>query len=377
MQLFVGYSHPKHKYGYSDSSEQQIPYRSYIQQPASLLDSNFSVSSGLNGSKTTSVSTQYLIDSRDQNTCLYYPSESACNDNTEGMNNAQCGMYTLSKSTSGCGSDNGRAVCARACRDRCNRVTKGLANVGLSRSAATQQSVKNRCGVNDTNCTVGINTNKGDNTNLYQECIYDVAAYGTEDTTLDDINAFKVGMGCISGDMDKCGRNYDNLMVHWCGSKVGSESCPTDPITETKLSSCARMISSGSEGEACREWLSKKSSVSLENQLKYSDAVGSLYCNRTENINAPECKCINRGFDKTNYVKVKPNAPFNDGCWYNPCVPNFHPDFYFKPSDVQTGINANMCPQNICSVDINGLNFDEVNMSDNTAYLYCNTTNDS
>jgi hypothetical protein len=95
---------------------------------------------------------------------------------------------------------------------------------------------------------------------------------------------------------------------------------------------CIFMLSRDSFSKTCRKIFDNQSKNEQDNFQK-------KYCNK--NMKASDCLCINRILDKQ-YSTIKKLNPFNDGCWYIPCIDSNQ----LKLSD----INSSACPKNFCQV---------------------------
>jgi len=95
--------------------------------------------------------------------------------------------------------------------------------------------------------------------------------------------------------------------------------------------SCSRMTSRGEEGNFCRNWLTSKSG-------KTQDNIITSYCAEHQ---TDDCKCINRN-ESLEYDDAKQRFPFNDNCWWRPCIAS---NAYLVPHETR----KQPCPSNVCT----------------------------
>lgn len=145
--------------------------------------------------------------------------------------------------------------------------------------------------------------------------------------------------------------DYNEMMQNLCIQE--STECTVDPITGKFLERCSNLKARNATGDACRIWFEKQS-------IAVKDAIVKSYCSKFPKNQ--DCLCINR-LASDQYKKLKPNAPYNDGCWYTPCATNT----YLKESDV---INPT-CPTNFCQIVFDNLNNNNVNIDDNKNIINC------
>jgi len=262
----------------------------------------------------------------------------------------------------GCANNGGRVACTRSCSKRCKTwgSVKSQGN-NFPYSSIFQQPDGLPCEYNqddsgDFNCHVLFDND----THLYkpwQTCLYNVSDF--ENASLADLNKY-------ASDLNDTDRNYDEIMTRWCSQQV-SRNCPNDPMTAETPTTCSRLHQTGtSKSQACQDWITNKGSTGNDRN-NYVDAVGSLYCSNFPD--SDECKCVNRGIDPT-YQKLKSGAPYNDGCWYNPCTTQ-HSNFYYVPSDVNVELNPDMCPQNFCLSFTEQSSYNQQYIRDNEVLLNC------
>jgi hypothetical protein len=208
------------------------------------------------------------------------------------------------------------------------------------------------------------------NSKVFQKCIYDGAAFNKG--TYADVVNYRT-FNALNGD-----RNYDEIMTQFCAGRV-SDGCPGDPLNDgLKPSFCPRFFSSSSEGQECTKWITSKKDVPTK--AAYTDAIASIYCSQYPYEQT--CACVNRGLSGIGgaknwpYYQLKQNAPYNDGCWYSPCMPNIGTDqYYFQPSDVNVNVNpSQQCPKNICLNFINSTGYNNMYFNNNTIYTNCGST---
>lgn len=315
-------------------------------------------------------------------TCVYYNqncSDCQCraakNVSPEAslFNGATCAFYTTasnSEQNNACKHDDEYTLlCAQACKTSCPLSSSTNTNLRpvkgyTARTPVLQQSMVNRCGENHgTDKLEPCETQK--NHNMFQQCIYDTSLFDA--ASIDDLASFRNNPNA-SG----YGRNYDDIMVHWCAGKItknSANSCPPNPITGQTDSNCPRMKSSGDEFKQCNQWITSKNGLGL--QLQYLDAVGSLYCSLPENKTNGACMCVNRSYN-SDYLLSKQTAPYNDGCWFKPCIPSYKPDYFFIPSECQTSLNSSICPSDVCENIINLSGSNTTVIDNNKIYTNCN-----
>lgn len=126
---------------------------------------------------------------------------------------------------------------------------------------------------------------------------------------------------------------HNTLMSMFCsGTSLdgASASCAerTDPITgqKTPQTSCSRYNLAGPIGTTCMQWV---------NSLSKTDGtyvgITTAHCAKAENLQSPECACINAALQDHNYYILKPKINAPDYCWYIPC--NQPAQNFIKPDD--------------------------------------------
>jgi hypothetical protein len=297
--------------------------------------------------------------------------EIACCDNNCGQseNMANCGVLVKdncqdrTKNGGDCAIGMGRVVCTRACDRRCPT----FGNIRATTNFFQNPAVFHNSRFDSTyNAYVGANCETDDckqgsafcsnlangNFRPWQNCIYDSTQF--QGAAMDDIDAYR---SAYPED-----RNYDEVMTQWCSAQV-SDNCPDDPITQKPQSSCIRYRARNAEGSLCETWITNKTT----DKQNYIDAMASNYCSR---YNTPECMCVNRGINEI-YQQTKHSAPFNDGCWYQPCAETYS-DYYLRPSDVMVDkYNPDMCPSNFCGSFVNAQGYNANYINNNKNYINC------
>ena len=91
------------------------------------------------------------------------------------------------------------------------------------------------------------------------------------------------------------------------------EIFPYQGVTPTN---CNRLVSIGTQGDYARGW-STGSQTNNAVPTAYLDNAKLTYCNN--NINAPECQCINRSLVDSNYDNLQSIIGLPPACWYIPC----------------------------------------------------------
>lgn len=151
--------------------------------------------------------------------------------------------------------------------------------------------------------------------------------------------------------------SYNQMMQTLC-SGAGT-SCSIDPSTGKAFVKCSKLRSLNEEGEVCREWWNRQ-------PASVQDSIVINYC--LANPDSPDCKCINRVTSDENYRILKSSSPFNDGCWYVPCVGQ---SVYLTTSDLRNP----SCPDNFCQLIINNLqNRGDINIKDISSGINCDTS---
>lgn len=282
-------------------------------------------------------------------------------------NMATCAIVykdNCNKNLNNCGVG-GRLVCTHSCRSRCSKsITSAVDPVSNFTKYPTvfQQRNFGSGGSGHNDCNDGDSLASG--VTPWQTCVYSVGDF--EHIGSNDMNSLLVGK--------EGNPNYDEIMSAWC-AQTESSGCPVDSFAGTTPSSCVRLRSNTSNGKLCQSWLSGLQKNNFYDRSQgYLDAIASSYCSRYPT--AGECRCVNRSRDPT-YRLLKPSFPYNDGCWYNPCVPTYEPDYYFVPSDVQVSWRTandqgtqSMCPTNFCGNFINAKN-GNVTLENSTEYTQC------
>lgn len=182
------------------------------------------------------------------------------------------------------------------------------------------------------------------NSDVKQNCVYDVKSFDTFEKVLAFQNKFGQGP------------EFDKIMMHFL--TLTSKNCTTDPITNEKRSVCSYLRDNTKVGDFCRNWFAK---TSKENQ----NVIGQNFC--TSNPNATECDCINRSNNKI-YRAVQQGNPIRDCCWWIPCKNSSQ---FFVPTEDQ-GAQCNDCPQSICQQIVNSYNNSGIKDPNISQYISCN-----
>lgn len=305
-----------------------------------------------------------------------------CNDfltaTDEGYPNL-CGHYSQSTHSAaccytGCGQVENMANCAIVYKDNCNQNLHGC-NVGgvlmckracssrCDSKLSTVRSYQNylrfptvfqMTDAASNDCKPGSSRTKVP----WQTCIYDVASFGA--LTTPEIKDAQSKFGASDP-------NLDEVMTYWCAQPV-TTGIPVDPLTKKASAQCSRVMSTTEDGKTCRDWLSSLPPYKVQG---YKDAIASTYCSK---YNTSECACVNRGLSPE-YMSLKSAFPYNDGCWFNPCLSSYAGS-YFQPSDVQAGFrtaengNGSMCPLDVCVTYLQAKG-SNVTLTDNEFYTSC------
>ena len=146
-------------------------------------------------------------------------------------------------------------------------------------------------------------------------CSYTVDQFATSDDIMKYIATF--------------GKNnqFTNVVMPSFCSGTATGTCPS--ATVGTQFSCSRLMSTGADGNLCRQW-------ALENPTM-ADTTMKTYCQKT---GAFGCDCVNRN-QLFNYRAFKQYANINDACWYTPCT---DPTKELITSD----LTAPTCPSGFC-----------------------------
>lgn len=176
-------------------------------------------------------------------------------------------------------------------------------------------------------------------------CTYD----GHKINTLEQINNYEAKYN-HSKDYKE---NVDKIMARFCSGSTGA--CPIGSDGKAPIR-CSRLKGLDAESSKCRAWIAAQS-------VAVRDAVMDEYC--LHYPNHKDCSCIHRAHNPT-YTAAKQNNPYNDGCWYLPCLDSNN----LIKSDVVVGKDG--CPREMCQViyDLNRNN--NVVVHDNQDIINCN-----
>lgn len=128
----------------------------------------------------------------------------------------------------------------------------------------------------------------------------------------------------------RTGENVDRIMSKVC-SMTTTKNCPIDPDTDQPMKECMVIRAENADGDTCQDWAIRADPLLV-------DRMKTRWC--TENKDAVDCKCINRGYDK-DYKDLKRYFQQNDSCWYAPCA---------KTGVYLTYSTKEDCTANICQV---------------------------
>ncbi|CCA61422.1 hypothetical protein AV955_gp065 [Diadromus pulchellus ascovirus 4a] len=143
------------------------------------------------------------------------------------------------------------------------------------------------------------------------------------------------------------GPAFDQIAERVCALTT-TDNCPIDPNTDERLEKCMVLRQESASGRYCREWAA--------NNKQSADMMKTEWCRRNENLYAIDCKCINRAFDKS-YVDIKKYFPYNDTCWYVPCIKN---GGYMNVDHDEKCDNINVCQIVTTITDANRVNIDNL-----------------
>lgn len=232
-------------------------------------------------------------------------------------------------------------------KDRCSKPDLDLCKLTPSSDAVSSSGWAGKDGGSQKTSTI--------------ECVYNPRNINS----IEEIEAWKTRFGGT-------GPEWDQIMTGYCSkAKSPNVSCIVDPNTNQPITpSCSRMMSTGPEGELCRNWF-------YQQPANVRDAVIANYC--ADNPNNPDCICYRRSADPLYRAMTQNGAlPFNDGCWYAPCK---NSAATLIPSDVHSlncpTINCSSIMTNIGS-SIEGSTVDSgriscVNTNTTTSISYPNT----
>jgi hypothetical protein len=131
----------------------------------------------------------------------------------------------------------------------------------------------------------------------------------------------------------------NTVMERFCAQPEADAAkyCALDPRTGKPMTSCGRMSSTSTAGDACREWGAGVPDL--------ADGVKLAYCKRYPH--APDCRCLARSvLHEDAYDLVKRSFPgIRDSCWWSPCSEGgaIGPYLHVNEDDVST------CPKAACS----------------------------
>lgn len=122
----------------------------------------------------------------------------------------------------------------------------------------------------------------------------------------------------------------EKILPLFCNQSVST--CPIDPTTDKPMSQCNRLVSTGEDGNICRDWAN--TNPDLRNQLVDD------YCLKN---NTPDCLCFHRE-DITNstYKNLSRDISAPPNCWYRPCMDQ---NTYLVPGSM---LNNTNCPSDTC-----------------------------
>lgn len=304
--------------------------------------------------------------------CHWHEDSSAADDNF--LCEANCGQV---ENMSSCGvvfkdvedGKKGTLVCTRSCDTRCPVFADSDTTIVsydnyFPHPTIFQQPAPYNCetgGSGEIDCNILTGENNTAISNPWQNCVYKLKSF--QNASLNMIQSFEDNK--YAG--GKGDRNFDNIMTNWCSEQVLG-NCPDDPITGLPNSKCVRLRQNSEEGTKCAKWLNDKKIIGNNEASNFVDAIASRYCGRYPS--SAECACFSRGLRKE-YQDTKSVAPYNDGCWYLPCNAPTFGSFYLVPSDVDTTLNPDMCPSDVCLSFINADGYNSVYVDDNRQYINC------
>ena len=113
--------------------------------------------------------------------------------------------------------------------------------------------------------------------------------------------------------------------------------CPPDPATGLVPTVCSRLISTGIEGDICRQW---EYNMSTSNNAPSATATSPSITYCSQNINSPNCSCMNRALDPV-FQELQQYTTASPSCWYKPCI---NIQGQLVPPQLQNVV----CPVDVC-----------------------------
>lgn len=145
--------------------------------------------------------------------------------------------------------------------------------------------------------------------------------------------------------------NWKVMMEKLCATETNT--CTVDPLTGKPFEKCSNMNSVREVGDQCRIFYYSEAADVQESVIQN-------YC--AKHPFNEDCKCAERALDPQ-YRQVKPHIPFNDGCWYPPCLSSP----YLRPPELVDPT----CPSNICQIVFDNLNNNNVDIRNNQNAIDC------
>lgn len=137
---------------------------------------------------------------------------------------------------------------------------------------------------------------------------------------------------------------------------IMNDVCLRSSSSCRKGNNCVFFNSTNPFAVKCRAWL-------IDRSVFERDFLLRNYCN--QHRLAEDCVCINR-LNEPQYRMIKQNYPFNDKCWYLPCVDQNQ----LRLSDM-TRPESEGCPQNVCQIIYNLHHNRDVLLRENTNHITC------
>lgn len=150
----------------------------------------------------------------------------------------------------------------------------------------------------------------------------------------------------------------DDKMIRYCTESADPKYCRIDPLTGKQAEKCSRMTSTDPADANCIIWAN-----SAKKRGVFDPAI-TMYCSKPDNVDAPECKCANRSYNKE-YRATGIGHVINDGCWYLPCKDD---ENYLVPSS----LDKPSCPKNMCQQVYNIVKNRYVKIDDVKNVIDCN-----
>lgn len=180
----------------------------------------------------------------------------------------------------------------------------------------------------------------GSNTDVPQDCIYNVDDFDTYEKVLAFYNKFIDNRQKKSyGEFDpkEAKKQFNKILVHFLSNYLTDKGCSSDPLTGAKRKgSCSYLSSSSEAGIQLRNWYINSLTAADRDEIAVN------ICTKYPGL--PECACLQRSSDPI-YKAIKPvTGTIDDCCWWIPCA---NPAKFFIPTKEQC-VSGKKCPKVIC-----------------------------